>query len=121
MGAQTGAVAGARTAVEADEPGVEAAAGPKRCTWQAEEVPACTGAARDCRPWVEPPEPAAAGTTAGVGAVGSCVAAAGHAAGHTAAAAVASGEVACLLTRRLPLPPQRPQQPSCGCRLESGP
>lgn len=117
-GVRTGVAAGAQTAAEADEPEVAEVVEPRRCTWQAAACSGCTEAAKDCRPWAEPREPAAAGTTAGVGAVGSCAVAVGH----TAVAGEASAEVACLSSRHSPLrPPRLLRQPSCGCRPESGP
>lgn len=114
--ARTGAAAGARTAVEEVVPGVEAAAGPRRCMWRVEACPGCTEAVKGCRPWVVLPEPAAVGTTAGAGAVDSYA----EAAGRIAAAGEASAEAACSSRQRSPPPLQRLRRPSCGCRPESG-
>lgn len=115
---QTEGAAGARTVAEEAELGAEAAAGLRRCTWRVEACLGCMEAARDCRPWAEPPEPVAVGTTAGAGAVDSCAEVA--AAGRTAAVGEASTEVACLSRQRSRPPQQRPRQPSCGCRPEFG-
>lgn len=116
-GAQTGVVAGARTA--AGEGGLEAeeGAGLMHCTWRVGASPGSRAAGRGCRPRAGPwAGLAGVGRTAGEEAAGSCAVAVER----TGVVVGASGVVAWLLWLRCRSPLRLPRPLACGCRPGSG-